>query len=220
MGGTKGLKQYLINEDGEKEDISDKDIVGLKFFARIWLPANANAGYIFIQRYNNASLKPLFDSLIHEVLDKHRYILTGGRIEKTTTKNRQEKFLKEASAKEITVIVNESLHDTGAPSPRAAYISLKKVPLKKNKINKDAVDRLLKCMGIKINRDYSYQTLYEAENNGYKEEKTVKSDQIYNLIPNTLISLDCIDENNHPIFKKMQQFATNEMKQILKEAKM
>lgn len=216
-GGVKGLKHYLINEEGGKAEISDSDIIGLKFFARIWMPAGSDAGYIFIQRYNNSSLKPLFDSIVQSVLDKYNFILAGGRIEKTTTEKRQKKFLNKASVKEITVIIPESAHDTGLPTPRTAYISLKRVPLNKEKINRNTVMVLLERMGIKVERDFSYQTLYETDDNGYREEKTVKADLEEKLIPNTLISSDCIDENNHPIFKKMQMFATNEMEQVLKE---
>lgn len=219
-GGAKGLKQYLINEEGEKEEISDKEIVGLKFFARIWLPAGTNVGYLFIQRYSGASLKPLFDTIIDNVLSNHNLILAGRTIEKTTTKKRQEKFLKEASVSKITVLVSNSKHDTGVPSTQTANIALKNISLKKEKVNMSSVKGLLKSSGINVEGSFSYNVLYQSESDGYKEEKTVKGNENYSLIPNTPITSDCIDANNHPIFEKMQQFTTSEMEQILKEAKL
>lgn len=218
-GGTKGLKQYLIDENGEKRDISDNDIVGLKFFTRIWLPSQSNSGYLFIQRYQNASIKPLFDELIKEVLDKHNLILAARRTVKTTTKKRQQEFMSRAVAKEITVVINGSPHDTGGPNTSTATISLKKINTNKNRIGKKLVNKYLRNAGIKITGDYRYKTKYQSEVNGYKEEKTVKEDNTFSLIPNTPIPIECVDENNHPDFKKMQSFVSNEMNQLLKEAK-
>lgn len=218
-GGLKGLKQYLINENGDKKDISEKEIVGLKFFARIWLPANTSTGYIFIQRYNDISLKTLFDEIIYEVLYKHKFILAGQRTVKTTTKVRQKEFLKKAGVQEITVAVYNSPNDTGAPNATSATIRLKDIAFKKNKISKEDVDSELKKKGIEVNTAYTYQTKYKAEIDGYSEEKTIKENNTLDLIPNILISSDCIDDNNHPIFKKMQSFVMAEMEQIKQEAK-
>ena len=50
-------------------------------------------------------------------------------------------------------------------------------------------------------------------------EKTIKENNTLDLIPNILISSDCVDDNNHPIFKKMQSFVMAEMEQIQQEAK-
>lgn len=218
-GGTKGLRKYLIDQNGEKRDISDNDIVGLKFFTRVWLPAQTNSGYLFIQRYQNASIKPLFDELIKEVLAKHNFILAGSRTVKTTTKKRQKEFMNRAVAKEISVIVNGSPHDTGGPNTATATIALKKLNINENSIGKKLVDKHLRKVGIKIDGDYNYKTKYQSEVNGYKEEKTVKEDDTFTLIPNTPIPAECIDENNHPDFKKMQLFVSNEMNQLLNEAK-
>lgn len=218
-GGLKGLKQYLISENGEKKDISEKDIVGLKFFARIWLPANSDTGYVFIQRYNDASLKTLFDEILNEVLYKHKFILAGQRTVKTTTKVRQENFLKKAGVQEIAVVLYNSPYDTGAPSSRSATITLKNTGIKKNKISKEDVEAALQDNGIEVNKEYTYQTKYSAVINGYSEEKTIKGNDTLDLIPNISITPDCIDDSNHPIFKKMQSFTATEMAQILKEAK-
>ena len=91
------------------------------------MPSQSNSGYLFIQRYQNASIKPLFDELIKEVLDKHNLILAARRTVKTTTKKRQQEFMSRAVAKEITVIVNDSPHDTGGPNTATATIALKKL---------------------------------------------------------------------------------------------
>lgn len=218
-GGVKGLKQYLINEEGGKKEIADNEIVGLKFFARIWLPANSFTGYVFIQRYNNSSLKPLFDEIIYDVLNKYRYILAGKGIVATTTKERQEKFLRESAAKEIKVLLNGSPHDTSMLEAENVIITFRKLSVKKEQIDRLFIKKIMKNSGISTNRDFKYRAIYESEIGGYKEEKTVKEDEIYNLIPNTLITQDCIDENNHPIFDKMQSFVSNEMDQIMKETK-
>lgn len=77
-GGTTGIKQYLIDEKGEKEEIDENDIVGLKFYARFWLPAGSNTGFIFIQKYGGISIKPIFDSIIEEIimpLDLKKHLL-------------------------------------------------------------------------------------------------------------------------------------------------
>lgn len=218
-GGAKGLKQYLINEEGGKKEIADNEIVGLKFFARIWLPANSFTGYVFIQRYNNSSLKPLFDEIIYDVLNKYRYILAGKGIVATTTKKRQEKFLQESAAKEIKVLLNGSPHDTSTLEAENVIITFRKLSVKKEQIDRSFIKRIMKNSGISTNRDFKYRAIYESEIGGYKEEKTVKGDEIYNLIPNALITPDCIDENNHPIFEKMQSFVSNEMDQMMKETK-
>ena len=124
-----------------------------------------------------------------------------------------------AVAKEITVVINGSPHDTGGPNTSTATISLKKINTNKNRIGKNLVDKYLRNAGIKITGDYQYRTKYQSEVNGYKEEKTVKEDNTFSLIPNTPIPIECVDENNHPDFKKMQSFVSNEMNQLLKEAK-
>ncbi|MDD3787358.1 MAG: hypothetical protein PHO94_01525 [Petrimonas sp.] len=218
-GGLKGLKQYLINEDGVKKDISDKEIVGLRFYARIWLPANTSTGYVFIHKYNDASLKPLFDEIINEVLFQHKYILAGKRTVKTTTTVRQKEFLKKAGVQEITVAIMNSPHDTGAPNTTSATIRLKNLKIDKKKIKKEDVETELKKAGIDINTPYTYQTKYKVEVDSYSEEKTVRENNTFDLIPNILIAPSCIDDNNHPIFEKMQTFVSEEMEQIIKEAK-
>ncbi|HBX18930.1 MAG TPA: hypothetical protein DEF88_00595 [Porphyromonadaceae bacterium] len=218
-GGVKGLKQYLINEEGSKKEIADTEIVGLKFFARIWIPANSYTGYVFIQKYNNSSLKPLFDEVISNVLDQHRYTIAGKGIVPTTTKKRQENFLKESDAKEIKILLNGSPSDTSLPEAGDVIISFKKLSIKKRDITRSLIKQMMKSSGIATNRDFKYKAVYESDVAGYKEEKTVKENQTFNLVPNTLVPLDCIDENNHPIFEKMQSFVRMEMDQILKEAK-
>lgn len=217
-GGTKGLKQYLIDENGAKKEISDKEIVGLKFFARIWLPSHSNTGYIFIQKYNSISIKPLFDELLKEVFTNSKYCLVGSRTVRTTTVKRQNAFLKSSKAKEIIVTTFDSPHDTGGPKTTLAVISLKIFSPNK-KFGKEYVKRQLNNIGIKINSSFGYKIKYESNYEGYKEEKTVDDDDIINLIPNTVIPTYCIDRNNHPIFDKMREFVSAEMEQIIKESK-
>lgn len=217
-GGAKGLKQYLIDEDGSKEEISDKDIVGLKFFARIWLPSHSNAGYLFVQRYSNISIKPLFDELLKSTFRKHKYGLVGNRTIRTTTKKRQKEFLNRSEVSEIIITTYGSPHNTGGPDITSAVISLKNLKEKK-RVGPERVSRILEERGINIDGEYNHKVKYKSEKDGYKEEKTIDEDNIYMLIPNTVIPLNCIDDNNHPKFKAMQEFVSSEIEQIKKEAK-
>jgi hypothetical protein len=88
-GGITGLKQYLLDESGDKSELSDKDTVGLKFFARIWFPANSKSGYIFLQKYGTLSIKPIFDAILKKVLSNNNCSLVGRKVSATTTKKRQ-----------------------------------------------------------------------------------------------------------------------------------
>ena len=218
-GGTKGLKQYIIDEEGEKKEISHKEIVGLKFFARIWLPSHSYSGYLFIQRYSSISIKPLFDELIKEVFKNKNYSLVQGRTLKTTTEKRQKEFMRKSYVKEIIVTTYSSPYDTGGPDTTAAVISLKNFKRKgKREIDSSDVTEHLIGAGINLKNRYRYKTKYEADINGYKEEKTINEDDIFSLIPNTLIPSHCIDESNHPLFDEMRKFVSQEIEEIKKEA--
>lgn len=91
-GGITGIKQFIINEDGKRSELTENETVGPKFFARIWLPANTSTGYIFIQKYGSLSIKPIFDDIIKNVLKTNNYNLTSNRIAPTTTKKDRQNF--------------------------------------------------------------------------------------------------------------------------------
>jgi hypothetical protein len=225
-GGITGIKQFLIDESGNQKILSDKEIVGLKFYARIWLPANTNTGYLFLQRYGSLTIKPIFDSIIKYILKNHEYGLVGNRLIATTTKKRQKEFLKYSTIKDISIVSKRSSHETGAADATSATIKLSNVNLKsKTEIKKEELDAALKNHGFSIGeRKYEIKATYEQQvNEDYKEERTVvldSSEETINVIPNIVIPPDCIDIDNYPIFEKMQKLVDREMDQIKIESKL
>jgi len=224
-GGITGIKQYIIDESGEKEELSDKKTVGLKFYARIWLPANSNSGYLFIQKYGTLSIKPIFDSIIKKVLKKNDCSLVNRKLIATTTKKRQEYFMKYSSIKDVIVISKKSILDTNSVQASQAMIRLKNIKfVSDNKIDKEDINKALKRHGFKIlGRNYEMKATYENKVNDYKEQKTVildDSEETINLIPSIVVPNRCIDKDNYPIFKRMQELVDSEMLQIKKEAKL
>jgi len=228
-GGITGIKQFLVDEDGNKQTISEGNIVGLKFFTRFWLPAGSKTGYLFIQKYDSLSLKPLFDDLINKVLKNHGYTTAGlsSGLNATTTKKRLTNFLRKATIRDVTVISKESSHDTGAGDAQTVTIKLKNIIVntKDKSITKNVVDDALKNHGFTLgNRNYEMTATYESRSEGKKEEeKTVKLDSsqnTINIIPNILIPISYVDEDGYPIFEKIQQFVDNEIEQIKAESKM
>jgi len=228
-GGITGIKQYIIKEKGVKDVLSDKDIVGPKFYARIWLPASTKTGYIFIQKYGGMSIKPIFDSLMKELLDKYELSLFKQKLSPTTTKVRLKRFLKHAALKDITIVSRSSQHSTGEAEASTVEVRLKNFKLLKEtkdqlKIELNDIKKALGKHGFKIgNKQYDIKgTLEYDHGNNTKEERTTSldnTDETINIVPNILISEDCIDKDNYPIFEKMKKLVDEEMKQIRKEAK-
>lgn len=226
-GGLTGIEQFIVDEDGNREKITKDKIVGLKFFARFWLPAGNKTAYVFIQRYRDLGLKPLFDEIIREVLRKKDCSIAsyGNTIKQTTTKKRLENFLKRSLLRDITIYSKMSSHETGAGDAESIMVKLKHVKIKKssNKIDRKVIDDALKNHGFTLgNREYEISATYETLIDGKKEEeKTTKldasSDSI-NLIPNIIIPNNCIDENGYPIFLQMKAFVDEEIEQIKREA--
>ena len=225
-GGITGIKQFLIDEAGGQTILSEKEIVGLRFFARIWLPANTNTGYLFLQRYGSLTIKPIFDSILKNILKVHDYGLVGNRLIATTTKKRQKEFLKYSSIKNISIVSKRSSHETGAADATSATIKLSNVSFKSNReIQKEEIDAALKNHGFSIGeRKYEIKATYEQQvNENYKEERTIVldgSEETINVVPNIVIPPDCYDADNYPIFEKMQKLVDAEMKQIKLEAKL
>lgn len=225
-GGITGIKQFLIDESGSQTILSEKEIVGLRFFARIWLPANTNTGYLFLQRYGSLTIKPIFDSILKNILKVHDLGLVGNRLIATTTKKRQKEFLKYSSIKNISIVSKRSSHETGAADATSATIKLSNVSFKSNReIRKEEIDAALKNHGFSIGeRKYEIKATYEQQvNENYKEERTVVldgSEETINVVPNILIPTDCYDADNYPIFEKMQKLVDDEMNQIKLEAKL
>lgn len=226
-GGITGIKQFLINEDGVKSEVSKDDIIGPKFFARFWLPAGTKTGFIFIQKYGVLGIKPLFDSIIKELLKKHDFSIHGlNRLKPTTTKKRLNDFLKNAVLKDLTIVSSMGLGSSGAPEASSVQVRLRKFqPIKGNdkQIDREAIQSALMDHGISIDdRNYDIKGVYEYKNGNNKQERTINLDNTedtINIIPNIMIPETHIDSNNYPIFDKMIDFVNKEMIQIKKEAK-
>lgn len=228
-GGITGIQQFLVDNEGNKQTISEDNIVGLKFYARFWLPAAGKTAYLFIQKYDSLSIKPLFDALIQKILKNHGFITigSGSGLRQTTTEKRMKAFLREANIRDVTVISRLSSHDTGVGDAQTVIIKLKDIEInKKDKtVSRDVVDSALKNHGFTLgDRQYEMTATYERRvDNKKEEEKTVKldtsSDSI-SLIPNIVIPASCVDEIGYPIFDKMKEFVDNEITQIRLEAKM
>ncbi|WP_321289386.1 hypothetical protein [uncultured Sunxiuqinia sp.] len=223
-GGTTGIKQFIIDESGKKRILSDSEIVGPKFYARIWMPANTKTGYLFIQKYGSFSIKPIFDDIIKDVLKSKGYNIINNSIKATTTKARQKEFLKRSTIRDIVIVSNRSSHETGAADAASAEIRLKNIITQKNKVvGKTDMEAALKNHGFSIGRrDYDIKATYQNKIDDFKEERTImldSSEETINVIPNILIPQSCIDADNYPIFSKMQDFVDKEMIQVKKEAK-
>lgn len=226
-GGNSGIKQFIIDEDGNKQEISDKDIVGPKFFARFWLPAGTKTGYVFIQKYGVISIKPLFDSILKELLRKRGFSFFGvKRLKPTTTKARLDKFLKKAILRDVSIISEKGINNTGEPEASSVTIKLKRFNNYKEvkEIDKEYIDKALNQYGIFIeDRNYKIRGTYEYDKGKDKQERTVDldgSEDTINIIPNTIIPNHCIDQNNYPIFERLSAFIDQEIEQVRKEAKL
>ena len=228
-GGITGIQQFLVDDEGNKQTISKENIVGLKFYARFWLPAAGKTAYLFIQRYDSLSIKPLFDALIEKILKNHGFITigSGSGLKQTTTEKRMKDFLKRAVIRDVTVISKNSSHDTGVGDAQTVTIKLKNISINKKdkKVTRDVVDAALKNHGFTLgNRHYEMTATYESRfDNKKDEEKTVKLDTSIDsikVIPNIIIPPSCVDADGYPIFDKMKEFVDNEITQIRLEAKM
>ncbi len=227
-GGITGIEQFLVDEEGSKQKISRDKIVGLKFYARFWMPAGSNTGYIFIQKYSGLSLKPLFDEIIKTTLKKHGFSIAapGNNVRAITTKKRLKEFLQASSLRTVTIISKNSSHDTGAGDAQIVTVKLKNIKINKEtkKIDKEVVEDALRNHGFQIgDRNYEMTATYESMYEGKKdEEKTTKldaSEDSINIIPNVIIPSYCIDSNGYPDFGAIKLFVDDEIKQIKKEAK-
>jgi hypothetical protein len=222
-GGITGIKQYIINEDKETKEVSDKDTVGLKFFARIWLPSNSNSAYVFIQKYGSLSIKSLFDDMLKKVLQKNQFGIVGRKLRATTTKKRLNEFLTNSNVSDITLISKKSAFDTSSVYAKKASIKFSGITKRKNYIDREDVDRYLIEHGLSIsNKDYDTTVTYSRITDGFIEKKTSKldvSEETINIIPNVIIPEELLEDDNSPNFEKMQLFVSREMEILKKEAK-
>ncbi|WP_299123341.1 hypothetical protein [uncultured Tenacibaculum sp.] len=222
-GGLTGVKQYIINEEKEKKIVSDKDIVGLVFFARIWFPSNSNSAFIFIQKHGSLSIKPLYDELLKKVLNPHDFGILGRKLQATTTKRRQKEFLKNSNVLDITIVSKKSVFDTASISAKTATIKFSSIKNSSQKVDKNDIKTLLLRHGVSFDDKGSViKVTYGRSFESYKEKKTVEIDdteETINIIPNIKVPNECINADNSPNFKKMQGFVDAEMTQIIKEAK-
>lgn len=228
--GLTGIQQFLVDDKGNKKTIAKDNIVGLKFYARFWMPAGGKTAYLFIQRYDSLSIKPLYDALIDKLLKNHDFITVGkgAGLKQTTTVKRLNEFLKKATVRDVTVISKQSSHNTGVGDAQSVTIKLKNIMInnKEKTVTKEIVNDALKNHGFTLgDRKYDMTVTYESRdsNNKKEEEKTVKLDSgldSLRIIPNIIIPADCIDVDGYPIFDKMKEFVDEEIKQIKLEAKM
>nr|WP_321409285.1 hypothetical protein [uncultured Carboxylicivirga sp.] len=222
-GGTTGLRQFIIDEDGLKKISSDKDIIGPKWFARIWFPGgSSDTGYLFAQQYGGSSIKKLWQDLIIEGLNKYGFTTVGKRVHPTTTEKRLKKFLKESTIKDVIIVSKQSTHQISEADAVKATIKLGRISKKKNEpLELADIQIALANHGFHIeNREYDINATYENKYIDYKEERTSKLDasgETTNLIPSIKIYQSCIDIDNYPIFEKMQEFINSEMIEIQKE---
>ncbi len=227
-GGLTGIKQFLLDGEGNKQTISKDKIVGLKFFARFWLPAGGKTGYMFIQRYGGVNLKPLFDELIKVTLKNHGYRIAGiGRnMRPITTKKRLRKFLEKSAIRDVTVISKNSNHDTGSGDAQTVTIKLKNIVAKttNRQIDMRVISDAMKNHGFSIGqKHYDITATYESKGKNGKEERTTTldaSEDSINIIPSILLPPKCMDEDGYPEFTAMKEFVDNEIDQIKKESKM
>ncbi|MEC3906438.1 hypothetical protein VOI54_05375 [Tamlana sp. 2201CG12-4] len=224
-GGITGLKQYLIDENGDTSELSDKETIGLKFFARIWLPANSKSGYIFLQKYGSLSIKPIFDAILKKVLNENNYSLVGRKVSATTTKKRQKEFMRRSSLRDVILVSKRSVFDTNSVQARQATIKLSNIKYSSNNtIDKKEFKDALKKHGFSIgNRDYEIRATYVCDDDGYKQARTVvldDSEETINIIPSILVPNNCIDIDNSPVFEEMKKLVDLEMAQVKKEAKL
>ncbi|MFV0521444.1 MAG: hypothetical protein ACK5MI_03280 [Mangrovibacterium sp.] len=226
-GGITGIQQFLIDEEGNKQTITRDKTVGLKFFARFWMPAGRATAFLFIQYYSSSRLKPLFDDLVSSVLKKHDFIIAnrGRKMKLTTTKKRLENFLKNSSLRDVTVISRESRHDTGVGDAQSVTVKLKNFSTRNRaKVNKKTVGDALKNHGFTLgDRYYEMSATYEHKVGDKKEERTARlddTDNTINIIPSILLPLKCKDSDGYPDFNEMKRFADIEIEQIKTETSM
>lgn len=226
-GGVTGLKQFLIKEQGTTSVLSEKEIIGPKFYARFWLPGRSNTGYMFIQRYGALTIKPLFDDILNKILEEKGYRLVRGRMMPTATEKNQKLFFKHAVLKDVTVVSKASKFNTGNIESTSAVIKINRIKIdnSSNVITREQIDEALEPHGFKLaDRKYSIKATYEHKaENDYKEEKTVYldgSEETMNVIPNIIIPPVCIDSDNYPVFDEMKKLVNREIGQVIKEAKL
>lgn len=224
-GGLTGIKQFLVNEDGTKTTIENSKIVGPKFFVRFFLPSGSNSCYLFLQKYSSLSIKPLLDTIIKKVLENHGLFISG-KLTQLTTKKRQELFFQYARLKEVSIVEKSSHSDTGVFGASKAFIKLSSLKHSKDEvIDEKQITKLLKRHGISIKdfSDYDVQGKYLHQVEDYKEEKTLPiigvAEEDLNFVPNLFIPAMYRNEDNHPIFEKMQKFVDIEIDNLNKESK-
>jgi len=220
-GGITGIKQFIIDsETGKKTEIKKEDITGMKFFARIWMPSASKAGYIFIQSCGTLTIKPIFKSILTEILNNKNYSLIANNIFAITTRKRQKEFLKRSQIKYVSLISKKNNHSTNAIEANIATLKFTRLNIK-GKPTFNEIEKAASNHGFSLNgREYEIKTTYEHIDT--KEEKTVAldaSDETINVIPNIIIPSFCKNSDNYPIFKEMQNLIDSEMDQIKKESK-
>lgn len=226
-GGTTGLKQYIIDEEGKKEEIDKKDIVGLKFYARFWLPSGSDTGFIFLQKYGGISIKPIFDSIIVDIIEPLNLVKSAARLKATTTQKRMQEFLDSSDIKEVTLIGNNRINETGglrASSAELRFSGTNSIrTLSPRKIREKAKKEAKKFGFILEGTEYKVKVKYVQKiNENTKQQRTVylgeESDE-NKIIPNIWIPKDLINTDNSPKFKELGDFVDQEIEQLKKEAK-
>ncbi len=219
-GGLTGLEQFIIDENGdEKQKIGASDIVGHKFFIRIWMPTG-NSTFVFIQKLSGLSLKPLVEDLLLNLVKN--YDLRIAKFNQVTTQKRLEEFNQKSTLKYISIISSESQSDTGI-NAKEVEIRLKGI----SGISSKTTNILTKIKDVlnkhKITLEKNTVTtkgVFEYEEDGLKQERTgviQKNGGDIQLIPGILIPNECIGSDNYPIFQNVRNFVDSEMKQLKTE---
>ena len=224
-GGITGIKQSLISSTEECQEITPEDTVGLRFFIRIWME-QSNSGYIFIQSYSVLSIRKLIQEILYKTLKDKGFSIVQKHIQKTTTRKRMEEFLKDSVPIAVSIINKTSDFDPAKTKTSSARIELRgNLPLASN-ITKDDIKlhaRTKHGIILENKNIYRYNVTYQTLNErGDKEERTIPLETDLGdvkLIPNIVVPQECIDNDNYPIFDKIQKFCDDEIEQIMREIK-
>lgn len=227
-GGLTGIKRFMIDEDGNQTDISDKNIVGLKFFVRFWLPSQSNSAFMFMQHYDHLNIKPIYDQIIKEVGKKHNVNLVGTKLYQTSTEKRIKEFVKFSKVQEIRVISKKSRYQTSSVNVESTNASIKiggLVNIDIPSLSLKKVKDLSESHGFSIEgRDYKVRASLVSEKGSSDESKSIdlyfNEEENFNIIPRIELPDDCYDVYNHPRFDEMKSFVNNEIEQIKRESKL
>lgn len=222
-GGLTGIKQFIVKPDGQEgEEISDSDTVGLRFFARVWLPAGSNTLFLFLQRYSDLTIKPIFEDIFQN-LYKNKGFTIINNLQPTTTKKRLKTFLRESEIKDVSIIGKRSPSSTSGLSSYSMTLRLASVKTDAdNRVDFVKLKKYLSQWGVSLSKkqDFDLKTTYQhPETKEVKTGSSAEALDTQNFVPNIPISASYRDHDGFPDFEKMRAFVDKEIEQIEKELK-